>query len=68
MEACGPKWDAKKGFEDCGDPLRAYRDKKFEGIDGTLLNTLQDEDIKVRWFGAYALGATTTSSRRQPTS
>ena len=57
MESCAAKWDAKKGFEDCSDPLRAFREKKFEGIDTTLLNTLDDEDIKARWIGAYSLGS-----------
>jgi hypothetical protein len=55
MVACAAKWDAKKGFDDCSDTLSTYREKKFEGIDSTLLNTLEDEDLKVRWFGAYAL-------------
>jgi hypothetical protein len=57
LDACGAKWDAKNGFDDCSDPMREFRDQKLEKADATFLNLMDDDDVKVRWMGVAGLSS-----------
>jgi hypothetical protein len=53
LATCG--WDAKKAFEGC-EQMKPWQEKHFEKIDATLLNFIEDPDVKVRWLGVSGLG------------
>jgi hypothetical protein len=64
IDTCG--WDAKKGFDGC-DKLQAWWDKRFEKVDATLMNFIEDPDPKVRWLGLGGLGSWGWSYRSDKT-
>jgi hypothetical protein len=65
LTTCG--WDAKKAFDAC-DQMKPWREKSFENVDATLLNFIDDTDVKVRWLGVSGLsrwGRTYRSDKTQ---
>jgi hypothetical protein len=52
LEACGPKWNEKFGFDSCTtgkDAWKEFREQSFANLEATCLSLLEDKDPKLRW-------------------
>lgn len=57
LDACGSKWSDKDGFDGCSDPMKEFRaaNDKLEKPQSTYLDTLEDDDLHVRWMAVAGL-------------
>jgi len=52
LATCG--FDAKKAFDGC-EQMKPWQEKRFEKVDATFLNFIEDSDVKARWLGVSGL-------------
>src|SRR5205823_14771534 len=56
MSSCKDKWDIKSGFDTSScDAMKEFRDSKFEHIDETWLNLIDDDEPKAQCDGVFGL-------------
>ncbi len=57
LDSCKDKWDGKKGYDECSEPMKEFREKtgKLEKTESTYLDILEDDRIEVRYLAASGL-------------